>query len=331
MFFSEGDDLDECTFRKCETMKRILVAGGAGFIGSSLCERLINEGHHVLCVDNLYTGKKANIAALLNHEHFEFIEHDITTPIHLEVDEIYNLACPASPVQYQKDPLYTIHISYQGTLNLLDLARQHKATFLMASTSEVYGDPHVHPQRETYWGNVNPIGPRACYDEGKRISETLTINYRKTHHVNTKIVRIFNTYGHHMDTLDGRVVSNFIVQALKGEPLTLYGDGSQTRSFCHVEDMVDGLMKMMQSDASLEGPINLGNPGEYTVKEIAEIILEKTGSPSALDFYPLPQDDPIKRKPDITLAKKHLDWEPRIALSEGLDRTIIYFKTQLKN
>ncbi len=307
-------------------MKTILIAGGAGFIGSSLSKVLLEQGNKVICVDNLYTGSIDNIKGLMHHENFQFINHDIIEPLDLNIDEIYNLACPASPVHYQKDPLYTIHISYMGTYQLLELAKKKRATFLMASTSEVYGDPHVHPQKEDYWGNVNPIGPRACYDEGKRISETLTINYNLTHKVKTKIVRIFNTYGHNMDKEDGRVVSNFIVQALKGDSITIYGDGSQTRSFCHVNDMVKGLISMMESDDDVTGPINLGNPVEYTIKEIANIILSKTHSQSKIDFLPLPQDDPIKRKPDISKAKLELSWEPTISLDEGLNNTISYFK-----
>ncbi|MCS7029099.1 MAG: SDR family oxidoreductase [Geminocystis sp.] len=310
-------------------MKRILVTGGAGFIGSHLCERLLNEGNEVLCVDNFYTGTKRNILHLLNNPHFEVIRHDITLPLYVEVDEIYNLACPASPVHYQFDPVQTVKVSVYGSINMLGLAKRLKIKILQASTSEVYGDPQVHPQPETYWGNVNPIGPRECYDEGKRCAETLFFAYHEQHNLRIKITRIFNTYGPRMHPNDGRVVSNFIFQALHGEPLAVYGDGSQTRSFCYIDDMVEGLIKLMNSPDEITGPINLGNPYEITIIELAELILKLTKSKSRIEFRPLPKDDPARRQPDITLAKKLLNWEPKTPLEEGLMKTIEYFKKVL--
>lgn len=310
-------------------MKRILVTGGAGFIGSHLCERLLNEGKEVLCVDNFYTCCKQNILHLLKNPYFEVIRHDITFPLYIEVDEIYNLACPASPVHYQFDPVQTVKVSVHGSINMLGLAKRLKIKILQASTSEVYGDPQIHPQPETYWGNVNPIGPRACYDEGKRCAETLFMAYHKQHNLRIKIARIFNTYGPRMHINDGRVVSNFIVQALRGEPLTVYGDGSQTRSFCYIDDMVDGLIRLMNSPDEITGPINLGNPHEITILELAELILKLTKSKSKIEFRPLPQDDPIRRQPDIRLAKELLQWEPKTPLEEGLIKTIEYFKKLL--
>lgn len=310
-----------------KSRKSILVTGGAGFIGSHLCERLLNEGHDVLCADNFFTGSKENIRHLLQNDHFEIIRHDIVDPLVVEVDQIYNLACPASPVHYQHNPIKTIKTSTVGMVNMLGLAKRVGARILQTSTSEVYGDPEEHPQKETYWGNVNPIGVRSCYDEGKRVAEALCMNYRRQNDVDTAIVRIFNTYGPRMHPNDGRVVSNFIVQALKNEPITLYGDGSQTRSFCYVDDLVDGLIKMMNSKET--GPINLGNPRESTVKELAEKIIEMTGSKSEIVLNPLPEDDPKKRQPNITLAKTKLNWEPKVALEEGLEKTINYFKDNL--
>ncbi|MEN2994008.1 MAG: UDP-glucuronic acid decarboxylase family protein [Thermodesulfovibrio sp.] len=311
-------------------MKRILVTGGAGFIGSHLCERLLNEGNEVLCVDNFYTGSKQNILHLLKNPFFEVIRHDITFPLYVEVDEIYNLACPTSPVHYQFDPVQTVKVSVHGSINMLGLAKRLKIKILQASTSEVYGDPLIHPQPETYWGNVNPIGPRACYDEGKRCAETLFMAYHKQHNLRIKIARIFNTYGPRMHINDGRVVSNFIVQALRGEPLTVYGDGSQTRSFCYIDDMVDGLIRLMNSSDEITGPINLGNPHEITILELAELVLKLTKSKSRIEFRPLPQDDPIRRQPDITLAKKLIHWEPKIPLETGLTKTIEYFSRILR-
>ena len=305
--------------------KRILVTGGAGFLGSHLCERLLNEGNEVICVDNFYTGTKDNIKHLLGNPYFELIRHDITFPLYVEVDEIYNLACPASPVHYQFDPVQTTKTSVHGSINMLGLAKRLKIKILQASTSEVYGDPTVHPQPETYWGNVNPIGPRSCYDEGKRCTETLFFDYYRQHKLKIKVVRIFNTYGPRMHPNDGRVVSNFIVQALKGEDITVYGDGSQTRSFCFVDDMIDGIIKMMNSDDSITGPINLGNPQEFTILDLAKKVIELTGSRSKIVFKPLPQDDPMQRKPVIDLAREKLGWQPKIALEEGLKKTIEYF------
>jgi UDP-glucuronate decarboxylase len=309
--------------------KRILVTGGAGFLGSHLCERLLNEGHEVLCVDNFYTGRKANITHLLNNPYFEVIRHDITFPLYVEVDEIYHLACPASPVHYQFDPVQTTKTSVHGSINMLGLAKRLKIKILLASTSEVYGDPTVHPQPETYWGNVNPIGPRACYDEGKRCAETLFFDYHRQHRLKIKVARIFNTYGPRMHPNDGRVVSNFIVQALKGEDITVYGDGKQTRSFCYVDDMIDGLIRLMNTGDDFTGPVNLGNPEEYSILQLAETIIRLTGSKSRIVFKPLPPDDPKQRCPDITLARKVLNWQPTTPLEEGLKRTIEYFRNIL--
>ncbi len=310
--------------------KRILVTGGAGFIGSHLCERLLFDGHEVLCVDNLYTGCKKNICARLKSPNFEFMRHDITLPLYVEVDEIYNLACPASPIHYQKSPVQTIKANVQGSLNMLGLAKRLNCKILQASTSEVYGDPTVHPQPETYWGSVNPIGLRACYDEGKRCAEALFFDYHRQYNVRIKVVRIFNTYGPRMHPNDGRVVSNFIVQALKSEALTIYGRGSQTRSFCYVDDLVDGLIRMMNSDELFRGPLNLGNPIEFTIHKLAQLILQLTGSKSEIQFKPLPQDDPQQRRPEISLAKEELSWEPRVPLVEGLQKTIVYFEDILR-
>jgi UDP-glucuronate decarboxylase len=306
--------------------KRILVTGGAGFLGSHLCEFLLNQGHDVLCVDNFYTGAKLNIAHLLTHPNFELMRHDVTFPLYVEVDEIYNLACPASPVHYQFDPVQTTKTSVHGAINLLGLAKRVKARILQASTSEVYGDPEVHPQIETYWGHVNPLGVRSCYDEGKRCAETLFMDYRRQHQLQVKIARIFNTYGPRMHPNDGRVVSNFIMQALAGEPLTIYGDGMQSRSFCYVDDLIDGFDRLMRSPDDFCGPVNLGNPMEYTMLELAENVIRLTGSCSAIVFMPLPSDDPVRRKPDISLAKDFLAWEPRTSLKEGLEKTIDYFR-----
>lgn len=305
---------------------RILVTGGAGFIGSHLCRRLLGEGHHVICLDNLFTGARANVEGLLENPSFEFIEQDVTEPIALgEIDQIYNLACPASPIHYQYNPVKTIETNVIGAINVLDLARRTGARALQASTSEVYGDPIAHPQREEYWGNVNPIGIRSCYDEGKRAAETLFMDYHRQYGVEVKIARIFNTYGPHMQVDDGRVVSNFIVQAIAGKDITIYGDGSQTRSFCYVSDLVEGLIRLMNSDKEITGPINLGNPTEFTVTRLAETIIEMTGSQSAIVYESLPEDDPHKRRPDITLAKSQLAWEPLVTIHEGLERTIQYF------
>ena len=305
--------------------KRVLVTGGAGFIGSHLCDRLISDGHEVLCLDNYYTGSKRNVAHLIGHPNFELIRHDVVEPILLEVDQIYNLACPASPVHYQHNPVKTIKTNVVGTLNMLGLAKRVRARILQASTSEVYGDPEVHPQPETYWGNVNPIGPRANYDEGKRVAETLMFSYRQQNGVDVRVVRIFNTYGPRMAENDGRVVSNFVAQALRGEPLTIYGDGSQTRSFCYVSDLVEGLVRMMAAD-EFTGPVNLGNPEEYTMVELAELVLELTGSSSDLVYRELPTDDPKQRRPDIALARERLGWQPTVPVREGLARTVDYFR-----
>jgi UDP-glucuronate decarboxylase len=310
-------------------MKRILITGGAGFLGSHLCERLLAEGEDLLCLDNFYTGSKDNIRHLLGNPHFECIRHDIINPIYLEVDQIYNLACPASPVHYQHNPIKTIKTSVMGAINTLGLAKRVKARILQASTSEVYGDPEVHPQQEGYWGRVNPIGIRSCYDEGKRAAECLMMDYHRQNHVDVKIVRIFNTYGPRMAVHDGRVVSNFIVQALKGEDITVYGDGSQTRSFCYVDDLIEGLIRMMNSPEGFTGPVNIGTPREFTILQLAETLIQMTGSASRIIFKPLPQDDPIQRRPDITLAREKLGWEPRIQLSEGLEKTIAYFRTMI--
>ena len=309
--------------------KRVMVTGGAGFLGSHLCDRLLAEGHDVLCVDNLFTGTKHNIAHLRDHSNFEFLRHDVTFPLFVEVDEIYNLACPASPIHYQHDPVQTTKTSVHGAINMLGLAKRTGAKILQASTSEVYGDPEVHPQTEDYWGHVNPIGPRSCYDEGKRCAETLFFDYRRQHNMPIKVARIFNTYGPRMHPNDGRVVSNFIVQAIEGRPLTIYGEGSQTRSFCYVDDLVDGLVRLMKSDDSVTGPINLGNPTEFRVRELAEQVLAKLGSDAGIIQQPLPADDPRQRQPDITKARELLGWEPKVALSEGLDRTIAFFQEQL--
>ncbi|RMD68791.1 MAG: SDR family oxidoreductase [Gammaproteobacteria bacterium] len=310
--------------------RRVLVTGGAGFLGSHLCRRLLEEGCEVLCVDNLYTGTKENIYPLLDQPRFEFLRHDITFPLYVEVDQIYNLACPASPIHYQRDPVQTVKTSVHGAINMLGLAKRTGACILQASTSEVYGDPEVHPQPESYWGRVNPIGPRACYDEGKRCAETLFFSYRRQYQMPIKVVRIFNTYGPHMHPDDGRVVSNFILQALRGEPLTLYGDGSQTRSFCYVDDLIAGLEAAMASPPSFTGPVNLGNPEETTIAELAALIRDLTGSRSPIVHKPLPQDDPVRRRPDIRLAQEALGWQPHTPLKEGLERTIAYFEEKLR-
>jgi UDP-glucuronate decarboxylase len=312
-------------------IKRILVTGGAGFLGSHLCERLIAAGHEVICVDNCYTGTKTNISRLLENPMFEFIRHDVTFPLYVEVDEIYNLACPASPVHYQFDPIQTTKTSVHGAINMLGLAKRVKAKILQASTSEVYGDPTVHPQTEAYWGHVNPIGPRSCYDEGKRCAETLFFDYFRQLRLRIKVARIFNTYGPRMHPNDGRVVSNFIVQALRNQPITVFGDGSQTRSFCYVDDLIDGVWRLMNSPDEITGPVNLGNPREFTIRELAETIIRLTGSSSSLVFKPLPQDDPRQRQPDISLARKQLAWEPRVPLEQGLTKTIEYFSALLRN
>ncbi len=306
--------------------KRILVTGGAGFLGSHLCERLLNAGHEVICLDNFYTGTKRNILHLLDNPLFMVLEHDVTNPLFLQVDEIYNLACPASPVHYQFDPIHTVKTSVLGAIHLLGMAKRVNARILQASTSEVYGDPQVHPQPESYWGHVNPIGSRSCYDEGKRCAETLFFDYHRQHEVSIKVARIFNTYGPRMHPKDGRVVSNFIVQALKGEPITVYGDGSQTRSFCYVDDLIEGFVRFMKSPEELTGPINLGNPAEFTIRELADTVIELTGSNSKVVYRLLPSDDPRQRKPDIRLAKQALGWDPKVALREGMVRTIDYFE-----
>ncbi len=306
--------------------KRILVTGGAGFLGSHLCERLLAEGYDVICVDNFFTGTKDNIAHLLDNPYFELLRHDVTFPLYVEVDEIYNLACPASPIHYQFDPVQTTKTSVHGAINMLGLAKRVKAKIFQASTSEVYGDPAIHPQPEHYWGHVNPIGPRSCYDEGKRCAETLFFDYRRQHGLRIKVARIFNTYGPRMHPNDGRVVSNFIVQALRNQPITLYGDGTQTRSFCYVDDLIEGFVRLMASPDALTGPVNLGNPGEFTMIELAEAVKDLTGSRSVLVHEPLPQDDPRQRQPDITLAREALGWAPRVALREGLKPTIAYFE-----
>ncbi len=306
-------------------MKRILITGGAGFIGSHLSERLLAEGNEIICLDNFFTGSKNNIRHLISNDHFELVRHDVTKEYYAEVDEIYNLACPASPVHYQYNAIKTIKTSVLGAVNMLGLAKRCKAKILQASTSEVYGDPTVHPQREDYWGNVNPIGIRSCYDEGKRCAETLMMDYYRQNKVDVRIIRIFNTYGPNMDANDGRVVSNFIVQALQNQDITIYGDGSQTRSFCYVDDLVDGMIKMMNNKAGFIGPVNLGNPSERTILDFAKLIIELSNSNSKIVFRPLPKDDPTRRKPDITLAKEKLDWEPKIDIKEGLLKTIEYF------
>ncbi len=310
--------------------KRILITGGAGFLGSHLCERLLKEGNDVICLDNFFTGSKDNIIHLMDDHHFELLRHDVVNPLFIEVDEIYNLACPASPPHYQYNPIKTNKTSVMGAINMLGLAKRVKGRILQASTSEVYGDPAVHPQTEDYWGNVNPIGARSCYDEGKRCAETLFFDYHREHKLRIKVVRIFNTYGPKMHPHDGRVVSNFIIQALKGEDITIYGEGLQTRSFCYVDEMIDGFIRMMATDDSVTGPVNLGNPGEFTIRELAEKIVDMTGSSSKLVYKPLPSDDPRQRQPDITLAKKTLGWEPKIKLEEGLVKTIAWFDDLIK-
>jgi len=305
--------------------KKILVTGGAGFLGSHLCDKLIAQGHDVLCVDNFFTGTKANVAHLMSHPNFELMRHDVTFPLYVEVDEIYNLSCPASPIHYQWDPVQTTKTSVHGAINMLGLAKRVKAKILQASTSEVYGDPEVHPQPESYWGKVNPVGIRSCYDEGKRCAETLFFDYWRQHQLEIKVVRIFNTYGPHMHPRDGRVVSNFIVQALKGEDITIYGDGSQTRSFCYVDDLLEAMVRAMNTGSEFTGPVNIGNPTEFTMLELAELVLKLTKSKSRIVNQPLPQDDPKQRKPDIQLAKEALGWEPTVRLEEGLSRTIDFF------
>jgi len=307
--------------------KKILVTGGAGFLGSHLCERLLREGNEVVCLDNYFTGQKQNVVHLLDNPFFELIRHDVTMPFFIEVEEIYNLACPASPIHYQYNPIKTVKTSVMGAINMLGLAKRIKAKVLQASTSEVYGDPEIHPQTEDYWGHVNPIGPRSCYDEGKRVAETLFINYHKQNKVRIKIIRIFNTYGPRMHPHDGRVVSNFIVQALKGEDITIYGDGFQTRSFCYVDDLLDGMIRLMNSRDDFIGPVNVGNPGEFTMMELAELVLKLTGSRSKIVYLPLPADDPAQRQPNIDLARKELGWKPAIPLEEGLKKTIEFFQT----
>lgn len=309
---------------------RALVTGGSGFIGSHLCERLLNDGYDVLCVDNYYSSTKDNIAHLMSNPRFEVIRHDVTFPLYVEVDEIYHLACPASPVHYQRDPVQTTKTAVHGSINMLGLAKRTGAKILLTSTSEVYGDPLVHPQTEDYWGNVNPIGPRACYDEGKRAAETLFFDYHRQHNLKIKVVRLFNTYGPRMHPYDGRVVSNFVVSALNDRPITIYGEGQQTRSFCYVDDLINGLIAMMKSDDEVTGPINLGNPGEFTIAQLAELVVEQTKTKSEFTFLPLPQDDPVRRQPDITRAKATLNWEPTIPLADGLARTIEYFRSSLK-
>ena len=306
-------------------MKRVLVTGGGGFIGSHLCERLLNEGNEILCVDNFFTGAKTNIAHLIDNPYFEVLRHDITFPLYIEVDEIYNLACPASPIHYQLDPVQTVKTGVHGAINMLGLAKRLKARILQASTSEVYGNPSVHPQPETYWGSVNPIGVRSCYDEGKRCAETLFFDYHRQHRLRIKVARIFNTYGPRMHQHDGRVVSNFIIQALKGDNITVYGDGSHTRSFCYIDDMIEGLMRLMNTSDDVTGPVNLGNPSEISILELAEKVIKITHSRSKIVFKALPQDDPVRRCPDIRLAKKILKWKPRVSLDEGLEKTAVYF------
>lgn len=311
--------------RAYDNRKKILVTGGAGFVGSHLIDRLLAQGHDVLCVDNLFTGSKRNIAHLIDHPDFEFLRHDVTQPLFVEVDAIYNLACPASPIHYQHDPVHTMKTSVLGAINMLGLAKRLGVPILQASTSEVYGDPHVHPQREDYWGHVNPVGPRSCYDEGKRCAETLFFDYHRENGVVIKVARIFNTYGPRMHHADGRVVSNFILQALKNEPITLYGTGEQTRSFCYVDDLVDGFLKLMTTPDDVTGPVNLGNPNEFTIRELADRVIASTGSRSPVEHRPLPQDDPRQRRPDISIAEELLGWHPTVELAEGLERTITYF------
>ena len=316
--------------RTYDSVKRILVTGGSGFIGSHLIDRLIEQGHDVLCADNLFTGSKRNVEHLRTHPRFEFLRHDITFPLFVEVDEIYNLACPASPVHYQHDPVQTTKTSVHGAINMLGLAKRLNCKILQASTSEVYGDPEVHPQREDYWGNVNPIGPRSCYDEGKRCAETLFFDYHKQHGLEIKVARIFNTYGPRMHRADGRVVSNFIVQALQGHPITVFGQGGQSRSFCYVSDLVDGLIRLMESGPEVTGPINLGNPSERTILELAEQIIAVTGSGSEIVYRDIPEDDPKRRCPDITLAKDYLNWAPKVSIDDGLRETVAYFRGVLE-
>jgi UDP-glucuronate decarboxylase len=306
--------------------KRVMVTGGAGFLGSHLCERLLAAKNEVICVDNFFTGSKDNIEHLIKNPYFEVIRHDVTFPLYIEVDEIYNLACPASPIHYQHDPVQTTKTSVHGAINMLGLAKRVGAKILQASTSEIYGNPIMHPQQEHYWGNVNPIGIRSCYDEGKRCAETLFFDYHRQHNVRIKVMRIFNTYGPRMNQNDGRVVSNFIVQALSGKPITIYGNGSQSRSFCYVDDLIEGMIRLMDTDDTIIGPVNIGNPGEFTVRRLAEMVVEMTGSSSPIEYRELPQDDPIQRRPDIALAKRLLDWEPTIELREGLERAIAYFR-----
>lgn len=315
--------------RLYDSRKRILITGGAGFLGSHLTDRLLEQGHEVICVDNLFTGTKRNIEHLHNHPRFEFIRHDVTFPLYVEVDEIYNLACPAAPIHYQHDPVQTTKTSVHGAINMLGLAKRLRCKIFQASTSEVYGDPSIHPQTETYWGNVNPIGPRSCYDEGKRCAETLFFDYWRQHSLEIKVARIFNTYGPRVHHADGRVVSNFIVQALRNEPISIYGDGQQTRSFCYVDDLVEGFIRLMNTDSSVTGPMNLGNPNEFTIRSLAEKTIALTGSASVLEELTLPQDDPKQRQPDISQAKAVLGWEPRIQLHEGLEHTIDFFKRRL--
>ena len=311
--------------------KRVLVTGGSGFLGSHLCEKLLQDGAHVICVDNFYTGTHANIESLRGHPRFELIRHDVCFPLYVECDEIFNLACPASPIHYQRDPVQTTKTSVMGAINMLGLAKRLKAKILQASTSEIYGDPSVHPQPEEYWGNVNAIGPRSCYDEGKRCAETLFFDYRRQHNLEIKVVRIFSTYGPRMHPNDGRVVSNFITQALTGKDITVFGDGSQTRSFCYVDDLVDGFVRFMATSAEVSGPINVGNPGEFTMLQLAQQVIDLTGSPSKIVHKPLPQDDPRQRRPDISLANEVLGWQPKVSLREGLKRTISYFDDQLRS
>ncbi len=311
--------------RKYNDRQRVLVTGGAGFLGSHLIDRLLDRGDEVICLDNLFTGTKRNVEHLHGHPHFEFLRHDVTFPVYLEVDRIFNLACPASPIHYQHDPVQTTKTSVHGAINMLGLAKRLRVPIFQASTSEVYGDPAIHPQRESYWGNVNPIGPRSCYDEGKRCAETLFFDYHRQHKLDIRIARIFNTYGPRMHPNDGRVVSNFIVQALKGEPITIYGEGMQTRSFCYVDDMIEGFLRLMDADGDCPGPFNMGNPREFTILELAQKIIELTGSRSHLVFHPLPVDDPLQRKPDITAARERLEWAPVVPLETGLVNTIAYF------
>ena len=315
--------------RLYDSRKRVLVTGGAGFLGSHLIDRLLEQGHEVLCVDNLFTGTKRNMEHLHSHPRFEFLRHDVTFPLYVEADEIYNLACPASPIHYQHDPVQTTKTSVHGAINMLGLAKRLRCKIFQASTSEVYGDPSVHPQMESYWGNVNPIGIRSCYDEGKRCAETLFFDYHRQHGIDIKVARIFNTYGPRMHPNDGRVVSNFIVQALKGAPITIYGEGQQTRSFCYIDDLIAGFLALMDTEAGFTGPVNLGNPGEFTIRQLAEKVIELTGSASTLEFKPLPADDPLQRKPDISLASSKLAWMPSVQLDDGLQKTIDYFDALL--